>query len=157
MGEFWWEWPVLRGLSPMNRGFVEALAVVLIASALGGFGINWLFSDPTGQLCGSLAQVGATLLVAYALQIGWVLENSRKRGVNRENWVGLTMGLACSALVGIGIALALSTRSGALDLAQGFGFAWTVVSVAMLGVSVALAPWAMYHWTHSFNTEYPDE
>jgi hypothetical protein len=156
MKNFWWKLPVLRRLSPMGRGFAEAVAVVSLAAAMAGYGINVLFSDPA-TVAEPLAQIGATLLVAFTVQTGWVLQSSRSRGAERENWVGISSGLGCCALVAIIIALCLSPHGETLSLLEGFGFAWAVMSVFFLGLWLALQPWAMYDLVHHFNTEYPDE
>jgi hypothetical protein len=146
---------VLRKLSPTRRGVVEAASTILGASVVAGYGINRLFSDPAA-VSGSLAQIGATLLVAYAVQVGWVIQNSRKRGASRENWAGATTGVGCSGLTGIVIALCLSTKH-SLNLLEELGFAWSVMSIGFLGLWIAVQPWAMYDMNHRFNTEYPDE
>lgn len=156
MREFWWKLPVLRGLSPLRRGFVEAVWVIFLTSAVAGYGINQVFSDPA-KVSEPLAQIGATLLVAFAVQTGWVVQASRKRGDDRENWVGMTAGIGSCALLGILVALCLSVHTEPLDLLEGFGFAWVVASVGFLGVWTALQAWAMYDLHHAFNTEYPDE
>jgi hypothetical protein len=140
----------------MRRGFVETIAVDAGLTALMAGAVLDLFSDPV-QVAGSLAQIGATLLVAYAVQMSWVLENSRKRGADRENWVGFATGVGVCALGGIGIALALSGHHGSLNPFEQLGFAWALVSIGVLGGWIAIQPWAMYEWTHWFNAEYPDE
>ncbi|HEX5990009.1 MAG TPA: hypothetical protein VFY75_07345 [Solirubrobacterales bacterium] len=156
MNGFWWKLPVLRGLSPLRRGFVEAISVTFFVSAVTGYGINLLFSDPAA-VSEPLAQIGATLLVAYAVQTGWVVQSSRKRGAERENWVGITAGIGCCALIGILVGLCLSPHRESLDLVESFGFSWAVTSIGFLGLWTALQAWAMYDLTHAFNTEYPDE
>lgn len=83
----------------MRRGFVEAVWMIFLTAAVAGYGINQLFSDPA-MVSDSLAQIGATLLVAFAVQTGWVVQTSRKRGKDRENWVGMTTGVASSATSG---------------------------------------------------------
>lgn len=140
----------------MRRGFTESVAVIFFVSAVAGYGINQLFSNPA-SVSEPLAQIGATLLVAYTVQTGWVIQTSRHRGADRENWVGITTGLGCCALVGILIALCLSPHEERLSLLEGFGFAWAVISVGLLGLWTAIQPWAIYDLNHSFNTEYPDE
>lgn len=156
MKEFWWKLPLLKGLSPMQRGFFESVAVIFFVAAIAGYGINQLFSDPA-KVSEPLAQIGATLLVAYTVQTSWVIQTSRKRGADRENWVGMAAGIGSCALVGILIALCLSPHGESLDLLESFGFAWAVTSVLLLGLWTALQPWAMYDLNHSFSTEYPDE
>lgn len=81
----------------MSRGFVESTSAALAIALLAGFAVNQFFSQPA-LVADSLAQIGATLLVAYALQMAWVLENSpTRRGKERENWVGWTMGVGFCA------------------------------------------------------------
>jgi len=152
----WWKLPVLRGLSPMQRGLLEAFAASLGISLLALAGLHQLFPDPA-QASEAFAQIGATLLVAYAVQMSWVLQNSRKRGSDRENWVGVTAGIGICAVTGIGVAVALSSHHEPLNWFESFGFAWVVASSAILGFWIAIQPWAMYEWTHWFSTEYPDE
>ncbi|HEY6144825.1 MAG TPA: hypothetical protein VIV13_01015, partial [Solirubrobacterales bacterium] len=133
MKGFWWKFPLLRSLSPMRRGFVEAVWMIFLASVLTGYAINIAFSDPAA-VSEPLAQIGATLLVAYAVQTGWVVQNSRKRGGDRENWVGMASGIGCCTLVGVFVALCLSPHQESLDLLEGFGFAWAVISIGFLGL-----------------------
>jgi hypothetical protein len=157
MKGIWWKMPILRGLSPMRRGIVEAFGFVLVVSLASSLLLHRAFAEPTSHLCEALAQIGATLLVAYAVETSWVLQSSRRRGSDRENWVGVMAGLGGFALLGIGFALALSSYRDPFSLLQELGFAWAIVSIGMLGIWVAIQPWAMYEWTHSLNTEYPDE
>lgn len=109
MRGLWWKLPVLRRLSPMSRGLLEAFNATLAFAFLACLGLNTLFSDAPG-VSAALAQIDATLLVAYAVQMSWVLQNSRKRGKDRENWVGVTAGLGTCSVIGIGLALALSSH-----------------------------------------------
>ena len=156
MKEFWWKMPILRRLSPLRRGFVEAVWVIFLAAAIAGYGINQLFPDPA-TVSEPFALIGATLLVAFAVQTGWIVQTSRKRGPDRENWIGLTTGISSSALIGILIALCLSAHREPLGLIESFGFAWVVVSIGFMGLWTALQPWTVYDLNHAFNTEYPDD
>lgn len=130
--------------------------MVFIASALTAYAINSVFSAPAA-VSEPLAQIGATLLVAYAVQTGWVVKNSRKRGADRENWVGVASGVGCCALIGVFVALCLSPHQEPLDFLEGFGFAWAVISIGFLGLWTALQTWATYDLAHSFSTEYPED
>ncbi len=156
MKGFWWKLPVLRDLSPMSRGVLEAVATTFGCTLVSFFGLYHLFPEPA-HTASALAQIGATLLVAYAVQMSWALQASRKRGSQRENWVGVTTGVGFCALVGILIALALAGHDESFNWLESFAFGWVVIAIALLGIWVAFQPWAIYHWTHSFNTEYPDE
>jgi len=156
MKGFWWNLPVLRGLSPVSRGVLEAVATTFGISLVSFVGVLRLFSKPD-ETAGFLAQIDATLLVAYAVQMSWVLKASRKRGANRENWVGLTTGIGFCALLGIIVALALAGHDESFNWLEAFAFGWVVVATLLLGSWIAFQPWAMYFWTHQFNTEYPED
>lgn len=157
MKEFWWKLPLLRRMSAFQRGLIEPVAGAAVVAAVMAVTGHRYTSDPSADLCSSLAQIGATLLIAYAVQMSWVLENSRKRGATRENWVGFTCGIGLCSVVGIGLALILSDHGGPLGWLADYGFSWSIVSLAFLGGWIAFQPWAMYDWTHWFSTEYPDE
>lgn len=152
MKSFWWKLPVLRGLSPFSKGVLEAITATFACTVVSFFGLYQLFPEPD-QTSAALAQVGATLLVAYAVQASWVLRASRKRGPDRENWVGIAAGIGFCALIGILLALALAAHHEPLNWLEAFAFGWVVVANALLGGMIAFQPWAMYHWTHRFNTE----
>jgi uncharacterized membrane protein YgdD (TMEM256/DUF423 family) len=156
MKGFWWRLPLLRGLSPLARGVSEAAAAVFLCTAASFFGIQDLFPDPA-QTSAAMAQIGATLLVAYALSMSWVLQTSRQRGPGRENWVGLTTGIGFCVLIGMLFALVLAGHHERFNWIEAFAFGWLVVANALLGCWIAVQPWAMYNWTHWFSTEYPDE
>ncbi len=140
----------------MSRGILEAVATTFSCTLVSFLGLHRLFPDPA-QTAAALAQIGATLLVAYAVQMSWALQASRKRGSQRENWVGVTTGVGACAMVGITLALALAGHHEPLNWLEAFAFGWVVIAVALLGIWIAFQPWAMYHWTHSFTTEYPDD
>lgn len=156
MKGFWWKLPLLRGLSPMRRGVLEPVVVVVIASGLCLWAVNSLFPHPV-RVCSDLAQLGATLLVAFAVETSWVLQHSRRRGSDEENWIGLLSGIGLCALVGIAIAFLLSDHAEPFGWIEKIGFAWSLVSIGALGLFIALQPFATYEWTHALSTEYPDE
>ena len=157
MKGFWWKLPGLRKLSPLQKGLLEALGVTLATAVMLLLLVSRYFSDPSGGICANIAQILATLLVAFAVQTGWLLQNSRERGAKQENWVGIASGIGISALIGIGIGLVLTDHPEGLSWAGKLGFAWMIASLALLGVMIALQPYATYEWAHSLNAEYPDE
>lgn len=156
MTGFWTRLPGIRALSPFTRGVLEAVGVIFGCALLAFIGIYHLFPEPD-KTAAALAQIGATLLIAYAVQTSWVLQASRKRGSQRENWVGVTSGVGLCALIGVFAALALAGHDEPLNWLEAFAFGWVVVANALLGAWIAFQPWAMYHWTHWFGTEYPDD
>src|SRR6187402_235811 len=140
MKEFWWRLPVLRGLSALRRGFVETFAVI-------GFSTLLLFPmlallDPAipAETFDTAAQIGATLLIAYAVETSWWLKNSRLRGTKRENWVGYASGIGACGFVGVGIALVLSTSAAGLNWIEVLGASWALLAISLLGGLVATLP-----------------
>lgn len=132
--------------------------MVAIVGSLGLLPLIHLYgSSPSENLLTSIAQVGATLLVAFGIEISTFLRESRKRGGDRENWVGTAAGTGSSGLVGICLALALAGAGGPLTLLERFLFSFSILSIAMLGVVVALLPLAMHEWTHAIDADYRDE
>ncbi len=157
MQEFWWKLPFLRRASPMRRGAIQAaFGVAGIA-----IGVDLLFSffsaSPSAALAGDLAQIGATLLVAYGVEISWAVKASRARGADHKIWIGFVAALALCGLVGIGVALALSDPHGSLTTPERFLFSLSVGSIGLLGAVVALTPVIAYDWAHSLRAEYTDE
>lgn len=113
---------------------------------------------PTPDTSGSLAQIGATLLVAYGVETNWLLKRSHVRSKSRQNWVGFASGIAFCGLFGIGTALALASEAQPPHtLLHRFLFAWTLASTFFLGAFVALSPSLVYEWTHQLNAGQADE
>jgi hypothetical protein len=154
--EFWWRLPGLRELSPLRKGVIEAIAVIGLCAVV-SFPFFWAYAAAPGETFGDIAQIGATLLVAYAVETSWWLKTSRKRGARRENWVGFVVGIGLGGFLGIASAVALSAHDGSLNWIEAFGLAWSAVSLLLLGLLVATLPLLIYEWTHYLQTDNPDE
>lgn len=124
------------------------MTVVLVGS-----NAHFTLSD---EALSDLAQIGATLLVAYAIETSWFVKESRARGRERENWVGFVTGIGVSSVIGIAIALALVGVKSSGFLA-GLGVTWMLFSLGFLAVLVACWPYVIYEWVHAMHTEYSDE
>jgi hypothetical protein len=157
MKEFWWKLPILRGLSPMSRGVFVACSAELLVTAFVYLAVRRQATDPPPELCSDIAQLGATFLVAYGVEMSWVLKSNIRRGAGRENWVGFVGGIGCSGFFGIALSVGLSAHSNPLGTVGQLAFGAALVSVGFLGVLVAASPFFIYDWAHWFNTEYPDE
>jgi hypothetical protein len=158
MQGFWWKLPLLRRLTQVQRGLLGAIALVLACALALVPNVNRFVPHPEPRFLGSLAQVGATLLVAYAVEVVWLLKTSRTRGGDREIFVGGAAGLGTCGVFGIGFALALAEHRGASwTTAEEFGFAWSVASLGLLASLVGLLPVFMYDLSHSLRNEYSDE
>jgi hypothetical protein len=153
-----WKLPLLRRLSPMGRGFLAAVSGTLAPSAgLFVFLVSYVEPEIEPSIFGDLAQVGATLLVSYAIEISWLLKESGARSARRENWVGFVAGVGCSGLAGIASALVLAGHHGRLTWIEEMAVAWSFLSLLMLGFLVASLPLLIYEWAHDLRTEYSDE
>jgi hypothetical protein len=106
---------------------------------------------------GHLAQVGAALLISYAIETSWLLKESVARSARRENWVGFVSGTGLAGLGGIACALILSAHHGPLTWIEGMAFAWSCASLLLLGSLVALLPLLIYEWAHDLRVEYSDD
>jgi drug/metabolite transporter (DMT)-like permease len=141
----------------MRRGFLSAASVLGFVSACVFWGADRFVSDPSSGLVGDLAQIGATLLIAYTVETSGLIKALHIRGGDHENWVGFVGGLGICGLLGIAFALMLSGHSGDLGTVEEIGFVWAACSIGILGVLVASMPFLIYEWTHAVHTEYPDE
>ena len=124
-----------------------------MAAVLVGFDAHFTLSD---EALSDLAQIGATLLVAYAIETSWFVKESRTRGRERENWVGFAAGIGISSVIGIAIAIALVGVKSSGFLAA-LGVTWTFFSLGFLAVLVACWPYVIYEWVHDIHAEYSDE
>jgi hypothetical protein len=146
-------------MSPFQRG--AASAVGLIGSGAAGFAALVVFSHAhlhlSDEALSDMAQIGATLLVAYAVEMSWFVKESRARGSKRENWIGFVAGIGgCSAL-GIAIAVALVGDQGSARFIQALGALWMLFSLGFLLGLVGVLPYLLYEMAHSLRTEDPDE
>lgn len=150
MQGFFWRLPVLRGLSPLRKGFAEGLAVIAFGSAIGAVSLAFIASQPTEGLLRSLAEIGATLLIAYVIEVSWIVRaSSPARALNeRENRLGAFIGIGAAALFGIALALGLAERAKAHHWTSldEVAFAWVTVSFLVLGVAVVLQPLITHEW-----------
>lgn len=75
----------------------------------------------------------------------WIRE--RQKAV--ENWLGVTCGLGVSGFLAIGssIALAAYRDAGHVGWLDILGLCWVVTGLGLLGLFVAVLPWATYNWS----------
>lgn len=139
--------PVLRGLPAMGRGFLEGMVDVVIlwmACAL----ITFFVPIPSIRLFSSSAEIGATLLIAFAVEVTWLIKASDRSGGRREEWIGLVSSSGIAGLIGILVSLALveHLNAGHANWLDRLGFAWVFASLVLLGAAVAVQPVMTYAW-----------
>ncbi|MGN6257732.1 MAG: hypothetical protein ACTHN3_08295 [Solirubrobacterales bacterium] len=111
----------------------------------------------SSEALSDIAQIGATLLVAYAIEMSWFVKESRTRGGRREKWVGFVAGIGFCSALGILSAIALVTPEDPSSFFAAVGIVWTIFSIGFLGFLVALLPYLLYDLVHTLHVEYPDE
>lgn len=149
MQGFIWKLPLLRDLDPVRRGLGEAGFLVVGTSLIFMAGLHLAASRPSDDLLRSLAEIGATLLIAYVIEISWLVRASRGRPLDeREKRLGFFVGLGAAGLLGIALALAVAEPAGAHHWNQPdeIAFAWAVVSLGILGLTVILQPLLTHEW-----------
>lgn len=141
-------------LTPLWRGAVSTVASIILMTVLfaAGFGLL-LDGPPSAELFGQLAQIGATLLVAYSVAIVAAEQQLRTKGSRdvHEDWLGFSVGAGVCGLLGIILAIGLSAHrdAGYANLLDDIGLWWCVSSIAVLGLMIAILPLASYLWRTS--------
>jgi hypothetical protein len=146
---FLWKLPVLRGLSPVRKGLAEAACLVTGVSLMTAAGLGFVAPRPSDSLLRSLAEIGAALLIAYAIEISWLVRASRARPLaEREARLGVFVGLGAAGLLGIALALAIAEPASEHHWTRldEIAFAWAIVSLGMLGLVVVLQPLITHEW-----------
>ena len=100
-----------------------------------------------------IAQIGATLLVAYAIEMSWVVKESPTRGSRREGWVGFVTGIGLCSAAGIALALAFIGKTGSTGLLGALGGVWMLFSLGFLGLLVAMLPYLLYELARTIHVD----
>lgn len=148
-----------RPVSPFAKGIAVAVGfmaggAIAVALFIVGLDANFRLSD---EALSAMAQIGATLLIAYAVETSWFIKESRVRGSKRENWVGFVAGIGVCSAFGVAFAIALLEHHGPSNFLEAFAGMWMLFSLGFLALLVALLPYVLYEWAHTIHTEYPDE
>ncbi len=97
----------------------------------------------------TLAEIGATLLVAYSVVASTVVSAAQAEvQEKRKERVGAFIGIGCAGLIGIASALVLSQRTWVANPSwlEELGFGWTVGSLTMFFVMVAFQADVVESW-----------
>jgi hypothetical protein len=146
-------------MSSLAKGLTAAVGVtacgsLAIAMPMVGFSADPYFSD---EALSAMAQIGATLLIAYAVETCWFIKESKVRGRERENWVGFVAGVGVCSSLGLVLAVALLGNGHMADLLEAYAAAWALFSLGFLAAIVALLPYVLYEWVHMIHAEYSDD
>jgi hypothetical protein len=144
---------------PRRRGFWVALALNLVIALLCSLMASWASFKPSEGFLQSLAQIGATLLIAYAVETGWFVKATTARGADHDWWLGFMIGTGAAGLGGIGLALGLSERliAGHWIWADKLLFGWSLGSLTLLGCLIVSLPDLSDAWTQKLRRGTADD
>lgn len=140
-------------LTPIRKGFCYAVGAVAAITAMLTFAIALEFGSnpyPSPELFRQLAQAGIGLLIAYSIAIAAAerLLGDRSALDHHLEWLGFVTGIGVCGLIGIGLSFGIAEHreAGHENLVDQLGLWWTVASVGLLGLVVALQPMNSYQW-----------
>jgi len=125
---------------PVTKGVLLAVFSVAVASLGGSFFLGAI-PPASAELLQSLATVGAIFLVAYVVEVVWMVPRMG-RGEEFEEWLGFLVGAAIAGLLAIAVALlgAEHRVAGHANSLDDLGLAFVVVSLTILAGCVVLQP-----------------
>jgi hypothetical protein len=130
-------------------GFITGFGVVAFVGALLSFiAVRYSIPDPSAALFRDLAQIGVGLLVAFSIAVAGAGFRADDDPNARLNWLSVGSGFGLTGLLGVGISVALAAyreadHRGALDQ---IGLGFVSAALMMLGLIVALLPYAAFYW-----------
>jgi hypothetical protein len=145
-------WLVVRGLPPYRRGIAEAVILMLGLSLLAWIVCAALDIRANAQTLRTLAQIGATLLVAYGVLAASIISAAQAEAPDkRKERLGALVGIGGAGLIGIAGALILSQRAWVTNpgCLEELAFGWTIGSLLMFLLFVALQADAVDSWADS--------
>lgn len=107
------------------------------------------FAYPTPELMREMAEIGAALLIAYAVEVAWMAERLRSESdAERRDWLGAVVGIGLCGLLGVLTALLVAEHraAGHRNYLDSFGLWWSALALGSLGVFVALYPVIVTRW-----------
>ncbi len=135
-------------LGPFWLGFLDGLGTVLgiFVSAL-LISVTLPSGRPPQALFEDLAQVGATLFVAYSVSTAGVAY--RKDALEQHvNWLGsiCSVGALGMTAIALSIALGADRSAGHASAWDTVGLCWIVATIVLMGFFIAFLPYATFSW-----------
>jgi len=142
----------------MKQGLLSSVLYVIALGLCFWPILSTLASQPSAQLLRYMGALGATMLVAYAIESSAAVRSTRFRDPTQERWIGALVGSASAGLLGIITALSLGERAavGHWSWADDLAFAFAFGSLALLGIFVVLLPFLTYEWSRLSNLDGDD-
>jgi hypothetical protein len=127
-------------VEPITKGIANALFAIAAAS-LGGYFFFNTIPLPSPDLLRSVATIGGTLLLAYIVEVVWLVQRVEQDD-EFEEWLGFVTGAGIAGFLGVVFALLLSAHrlAGHANFIDKIGTAWTAISLLILGGVLVLQP-----------------
>ncbi len=134
--------------TPMRRASAFGVVAVCVLSLVEWWPLSRLAERPSPELLRSMAGIGATLLIVYAVEFSAALRSSRLRAKAQEVWVGAIVGGAATGMLGIVVSLSLAERAevGHWTWLDGLAFSFAVSSLSLLAIFVVVFPQLAFEW-----------
>ena len=139
----------MKSMTPMRSGSAISVIGVCVLGVMLWWPLAELAERPSPELLRSLAAIGATLLIVYAVEFSAAIRSSRLLETSREVWVGAIVGAAAMGMIGVVLTLSLAERAqvGHWIWADALAFSFAVSSLILLAVFVVLLPQYAYEWS----------
>jgi hypothetical protein len=125
---------------PVTKGVLLAFCAVVFASVGGAFFLGAV-PPASPELLRSLATIGAIFVLAYVVEIVWMVPRLG-RGEEFEEWLGFVLGAGIAGLVAIAVALlGVEHRvAGHANSLDDLGLSFVVVSLVILAGTLVSQP-----------------
>jgi hypothetical protein len=136
-------------MSSIQKGVVGSSAAILFIGICLFPALSVVASDPSPDLLRSIAGLGTTIWIGWAIQAAIALGTSQSRGRTQEAFVGTIVGTTACGFLGIIIALSLAERADAghwVWLDQ-LAFSLAASSLIFVGICIALLAYFIYEWS----------
>jgi hypothetical protein len=157
---FIWRLPVLRACSQFQRGALEGVFASLCGLTIAWLVLPWIDSKPSATALEGLAQISATLLVAFAVLASQIIDSAGGRpSLEADLRLGAFAVISADAVIAIGVSLALADQVAGKHwtFLDELGYAWVVSAVLLVGIFVALQPIVTDSWRAPGHREASDD
>jgi uncharacterized membrane protein YdjX (TVP38/TMEM64 family) len=125
---------------PLTKGLFQGIGAVILVAGCLALGLKDL-AQPSPALLRDIASLGGALVLAYVVQMSWLVRTVR-RDDEYENLVGVATGLGVGGLLGVFMALLIAAHreAGHANVLDTLGASWAFASLIMLGSLVIIQP-----------------
>jgi hypothetical protein len=137
-------------LGPFFSGLIEGIGSPLAVTLMfWGVAESRSVAVPAADVFRDLAQIGAALLIAFAVATTGASKTIGKDLRDHLNWLGVTCGLGLCGFLAVAGSVALTAHrkaghSGWLDI---LGLCWAATCLGLIGILVAFLPYAAFRWS----------